>query len=149
MLGRTWILDQHIISWWLCFTSHRHRDVELIMWAHVWHVGCTNPTWDVVIVSIHIMYVMSLDLRLLYVLKMWNVLLRYYQTLLRNWVVIKVVFGFVKKHDVRYRQSRWNLPLYVREISMEHSNDWINKCMVVLRLSVNLWVGPNIVWQKE
>jgi hypothetical protein len=84
------------------------------------------------------MYVMSLDLRLLYVLKMWNVLLRYYQTLLRNWVVIKVVFGFVKKHDVRYRQSRWNLPLYVREISMEHSNDWINKCMVVLRLSVNL-----------
>jgi hypothetical protein len=29
-------------------------------------------------------------------------------------------------------------PLYVREISMEHFNDWINKCMVVLRLSVNL-----------
>jgi hypothetical protein len=26
----------------------------------------------------------------------------------------------------------------VREISMEHSNDWINKCMAVLRLSVNL-----------
>ena len=25
------------ISWWLCFTSHRHRDVKLIMWAHVWH----------------------------------------------------------------------------------------------------------------
>jgi hypothetical protein len=26
----------------------------------------------------------------------------------------------------------------VREISMEHSNDWINKCMAVLGLSVNL-----------
>jgi len=23
-------------------------------------------------------------------------------------------------------------PLYVREISLDHSSDWINKCMVVL-----------------
>jgi hypothetical protein len=148
MLGHTWILDQHIISWWLCFTSHRHRDVKLIMWAHVCHVGWTDPTWDV-IVSIHIMYVMSLDLRLLYVLKMWNYLLRDYQTLLCNWVVIKVVFGFVKKHVVRQTIKMEFASLYVREISMEHSNDWINKCMAMLRLSVNLWVGSNIVWQKE
>jgi hypothetical protein len=26
----------------------------------------------------------------------------------------------------------------VREISMKHSNNWINKCMAMLRLSVNL-----------
>jgi hypothetical protein len=35
----------------------------------------------------------SLDLRLSHVLKMWINLLRDYQTLLRNWVVIKVVLG--------------------------------------------------------
>ena len=38
-------------------------------------------------------------------------------------------------------------PLYVREISLDHSSDWINKCMVVLRLSVKPRVGPNIMWQ--
>jgi len=38
-------------------------------------------------------------------------------------------------------------PLYVREISLDHSSDWINKCMVVLGLSVNPRVGSNIVWQ--
>jgi hypothetical protein len=39
------------------------------------------------------MYIVSLDLRLSHVLKMWINLLRDYQTLLRNWVVIKVVLG--------------------------------------------------------
>jgi hypothetical protein len=39
------------------------------------------------------MYTVSLDLRLSHVLKMWIHLLRDYQTLLRNWVVIKVVLG--------------------------------------------------------
>jgi hypothetical protein len=39
------------------------------------------------------MYNVSLDLRLSHVLKMWIDLLRDYQTLLRNWVVIKVVLG--------------------------------------------------------
>jgi len=38
-------------------------------------------------------------------------------------------------------------PLYVREISLDHSSDWINKCMTILGLSVNPRVGPNIVWQ--
>jgi hypothetical protein len=57
------------------------------------------------------MYIMSLDLRLWYVLEMWNGLLRDCQTLLRDWVVIKVVFGLVGKHAVRHGQSRWNLPL--------------------------------------
>jgi hypothetical protein len=35
----------------------------------------------------------------------------------------------------------------MREISLDHSNDWIKKCMVVLGLSVNLLGGPNIVRQ--
>jgi len=38
-------------------------------------------------------------------------------------------------------------PLYVREISLDHSSDWINKSLAVLRLSVNPRVGPNIMWQ--
>jgi len=38
-------------------------------------------------------------------------------------------------------------PLYESEILLDHSSDWINKCMDVLGLSVNLGVGPNIVWQ--
>jgi hypothetical protein len=41
------------------------------------------------------MYTLSLDLRLSHVLKMWIDLLRDYQTLLRNWVVIKVVLGLL------------------------------------------------------
>ena len=35
----------------------------------------------------------------------------------------------------------------MREISLDYSSDWINKCMVMLRSSVNPRVGPNIVWQ--
>jgi hypothetical protein len=41
------------------------------------------------------MYNASLDLRLSHVLKMWIDLLRDYQMLLRNWVVIKVVLGLL------------------------------------------------------
>ena len=40
-------------------------------------------------------------------------------------------------------------PLYVREISLDHSSDWINKCMAALGLSVNPRAGPNIVWQEN
>ena len=32
------------------------------------------------------------------------------QTLLRNWVVIKVGFGFVQNHAVRRGRARWDLP---------------------------------------
>lgn len=102
------------ISWWLCFTSHGHGDVKLIMWAHVWH-GAGLTQFETCLSLLHNAYVLSLDLRLSYVLKMWIDLLRDYQTLHRNWVVIKVVFGFVKKHAVRHGQSRWDLPLSIRE----------------------------------
>ena len=40
-----------------------------------------------------------------------------------NWVVIKVAFGSVKKRDVRHNQSRWDLPLSAREISLDPSSD--------------------------
>jgi hypothetical protein len=65
--------------------------------------------------SLHNVYAVSLELRLSHVLKMWTDLLRSHQTLLRNWVVIKVVLGFVKMHVVRHGQSRWDLPLSARE----------------------------------
>jgi len=38
-------------------------------------------------------------------------------------------------------------PLYVREISLNHSSDWINKCIAIIGLSVNPRVWPNIMWQ--
>ena len=38
-------------------------------------------------------------------------------------------------------------PSLMREISLDHSSDWINKCMAVLGLSVNPRVEPNIMWQ--
>ena len=81
----------------------------------------------------------------------------------RNWVVIKVAFGSVKKYAVRHSWSRWDLPLSTRERYF-----WaprvirIRKCMAMLGLIVNQgfqitgsrkssWLGarPNIVRQKE
>ena len=41
----------------------------------------------------------------------------------RNWVVIKVAFGSVKKDAVRHGRSRWDLPLSAREISLGPSSD--------------------------
>jgi hypothetical protein len=38
------------------------------------------------------------------------------QTLLRNWVVIKVDFGLVQTHAVRHGRARWDLPLQSGEI---------------------------------
>jgi len=61
----------------------------------------------------------SLDLRLPLIPRMCSSTLRGYQTLLRNWVVIKVTFGFAMKHVMGYEQSRWNLPLLITgEISL-------------------------------
>ena len=88
--------------------------------------------------SLHNIYVVSLDLRLSHVLKMWIDLLRSHQTLLRNWVVIKVVFRFAKKHAVRHGQLRWILPLYIWERYLWAPRvSQIKKCMAMLRLSVN------------
>ena len=38
------------------------------------------------------------------------------QTLLRNWVVIKVGFRFVQNHAARRGRARWDLPLQSGEI---------------------------------
>jgi hypothetical protein len=67
--------------------------------------------------------------------------------LLHNWVVIKVVFWFVRKHGMRHGQSI--VPLFLREISLVPSSDWINKFMVVIGLSVNLERIPNHIIKKE
>ena len=63
------------------------------------------------VLSLHSVYVLSLDLRLSYVLEMWIDLVWGYQTLLRDWVVIKLAFGFVLKHAARHGQSRWDFHL--------------------------------------
>lgn len=61
----------------------------------------------------------SLDLRSSLILRMCNSTLRGCQTLLRNWVVIKVAFGYVMKHVVGCERSRRNLPLLITgEISL-------------------------------
>ena len=63
-------------------------------------------------------YVMFLDLRLLYVLEICSDLLRGCQMLLRTWIVIKVDFLFLMKHAMRHGQLRWDLPLSkMRDIS--------------------------------
>ena len=77
-------------------------------------------------------------MRLSYVLKIWTDLLRSHQMLHRKWVVIKVVFGFVKKHAVRHSWSRWDLPLSTRERYLRAPRViWIRKCMAMLGLRVN------------
>ena len=38
------------------------------------------------------------------------------QTLLRDWVVTKVGFGFVQSHTARHGRARWDLPLRSGEI---------------------------------
>ena len=87
---------------------------------------------NAILVSYNV-YAMSSDLRLSHVLEMCSNLHRGYQTLLCNWVVIKVAFLFVMKHAMRHGQSRWDLPLSeMREISPGPSSDQIQKCMAVL-----------------
>jgi hypothetical protein len=61
----------------------------------------TNPTLDMVLALCNV-YALSLDLRLMNVLNMLIDLPRGYQTLFRNWAIIKVAFGFVEKHVVRH-----------------------------------------------
>ena len=86
-----------------------------MMWTHVMNMGLDWPNMRLAILlavlSLHTVYILSLDLRLSYVLEMWIDLLWGYQTLLRNWVVIKVAFKIVLKHAARHGQSRWDLPL--------------------------------------
>ena len=102
----------HVLVDWLHFTSHGHGDVKLIMWVHVRHE--TELTQHEMLTSHYTICTLcpnTWDRHL----KMWTDLLRSHQMLHRNRVVIKVAFGFVKKHDVRHSRSRWDLPLSTRE----------------------------------
>ena len=80
----------------------------------------------------------------------------------RNWVVINVAFGSVKKHAVRHGRSRRDLPLSTREISLDRSSDSDQEMHGLLGLRVNkgfritgsrksgrLQARPNIVRQRE
>ena len=88
--------------------------------------------------SLHNMYVVSLDLRLSHVLKMWIDLVRSHQTLLRNWIVINVVFEFARKQAVRHGQSRWDLLLSTWERYLwAYRVIQIKKYMAMRRLRVN------------
>ena len=135
----------------------------------LWTWGWTDPTWDwqlVAALSLQIVYLLSLYLRLLHALEMWINLLWGYQTLLRNWVVIKVAFGFVLKHAARHGQSRWDLPLSTWERYLwaprviGSRNAW--SCYIWLRVNLvkgfritvsrkggQLGARPNIVRQRE
>ena len=62
----------------------------------------------------HMFYVLRPELT--HVLGMVTELLWADQTLLHNWVVIKVGFGFLQNHDVRHGRARWDLPLRSGEI---------------------------------
>ena len=102
----------------------------------LWNMGLDIPNLrhcgNATLVSCNV-YATSSDLRLSHVLDMCSDLLRGYQTLHRNWVVIKVAFWFVMKHALRHGQSRWDLPLSeMREISLGPSSDRIQKCMAML-----------------
>jgi hypothetical protein len=110
------------------------------------------------------MYIVSLDLRLSHVLKMWNDLLRDYQTLLRNLVVIKVVLGLLGSMLWgMVSQDRICLSLLERDIS--GPLEWLDqemhgrtrvKCQpmkgfkfIVSRKRGQLRARPNIVRQRE
>ena len=53
--------------------------------------------------------------------------------LFSNWVVIKVIFGFVMKYVVKCEGSRWNLPLLdnMRDISRSLEVVGLRKCMAM------------------
>ena len=62
----------------------------------------------------HMFYVLRPELT--HVLGMVTDLLWADQTLLRDWVVTKVGFGFVQNHAARRGRARWDLPLRSGEI---------------------------------
>jgi hypothetical protein len=123
--------------------GYSKRWVQSRLQAHVgacmtW--GWTEPIWDFgAEFSFSNMYNVSLDPRLSHVLKMWIDLLRYYQTWLRNWVVINVVSGCQERCCETWSFKMEFVPLFLREIFLGPSSDWIKKCMAMLGLIVNLW----------
>ena len=71
------------------------------------YVICESPVQ-------HTFYVLRPELT--HVLGMVTDLLWADQTLLRNWVVIRVGFRFVQSHAARHGRARWDLPLLSGEI---------------------------------
>ena len=74
-------------------------------------------TWQYVICEYlvqHMFYVLRTDLT--HVFRMVTDLLWADQTLLHDWVVTKVGFGFVQSHAARHGRARWDLTLRLGEI---------------------------------
>ena len=110
------------IDWWSHFMDHRNRDTRSIMRTFMLeNMMLDKPIlryyWDCYLwcaISCYLKWCTCriLNLRLPLIPRMCSGILWGCQMLFRNWVVIKVVFGFVIKHVVGYEQSRWNLPLF-------------------------------------
>jgi hypothetical protein len=112
--------------------------------------GWTDPMSDIVIwFSFCNMYNVSLDLRLSHVLKMWIDLLRDYQTLLRNWVVIKVVLG-LSGSMLWGMVSQDGICPSLLERDISRPLEWLDqKCMAVLGLRVNHWKDSNSQYRER
>ena len=82
--------------------------------------------------------------------ELWIYQLRLFQTMFRNWAVIKVAFGLDKKKGVWHGLPRWDFaPPTRRDILWALSDDMIRKAWsCTIHLSVN-WIGRLRVTQMN
>ena len=89
--------------------DHGYRDIKLMMWTHVSEYGVGLTHSETLLGLLFCMYhqlvtsnipTKSLDLRSPLFFTMRSGALWGFQTLLRNWVAIKVVFGCMMKHGL-------------------------------------------------
>lgn len=104
------------IEWWPCFTGHNYGHIESIMWAYVREqdVGLTHFE---TLLRLLCCYVLSVGLkqRWCIILRpdinmisyMCNSTTRGYQTLLRNWIIIKVSIMYAMKHTLPQLNCHW------------------------------------------
>jgi hypothetical protein len=97
------------INWWSHFMEHRYGDIKLIIWTHVRNMVLDRPTprhcWDCYFCMCHELVSSGTTTRSLYLrsplfLTMCSCALWDCQTLLCNWVVIKVIFGCITKYEM-------------------------------------------------
>ena len=97
------------INWWLRFTNHGYRDIKLMMWTHVSEHGVRLTHSETLLgLLFYICHQLvssdtptrSLDLRSSLFLTVHSCALWSCQTLLRNWVATKAIFGCIMKHGM-------------------------------------------------
>jgi hypothetical protein len=139
-------IDNTCINWWSCFTDHRYVDIKLKMWTHVRNMVLDRPTsrhcWDCYFCMCHQLVssgtpARSLYLRLPLFLTMCSCALWNYQTLLHNWVVIKVAFGCMTMHGMGCEQIKMEFapPREHERYLQVPQVRWIWKCM-----SMPIWL---------